>query len=155
MADANRLYWTSSSTFNQGACGVEKAATNRGYAVADVTAAFASVGVSCKHNTDRHTTDKRRDRQRHHTGERCDETVFHRCSCWCDQSDIKLSGGTGDGDIYVKASTAPTTTSYTAKSTGSTNTETVTIASPSAATYYVLVSAYAAVSSTTLVANYQ
>jgi Zn-dependent metalloprotease len=47
MADANRLYWTASSTFNQGACGVESAAVNRGYVKADVTAAFAAVGVSC------------------------------------------------------------------------------------------------------------
>lgn len=47
MADANRLYWTASSTFNQGACGVETAAVNRGYVKADVTAAFAAVGVSC------------------------------------------------------------------------------------------------------------
>lgn len=47
MADANRLYWTANSTFNQGACGVEKAAVNRGYVKADVTAAFASVGVTC------------------------------------------------------------------------------------------------------------
>ena len=47
MADANRLYWTANSTFNQGACGVETAAVNRGYSKADVTAAFAAVGVSC------------------------------------------------------------------------------------------------------------
>jgi Zn-dependent metalloprotease len=47
MADANSLYWTASSTFNQGACGVEKAAVNRGFVKADVTAAFAAVGVSC------------------------------------------------------------------------------------------------------------
>jgi pseudolysin/vibriolysin len=47
MADANRLYWTASSTFNQGACGVQNAAVNRGYTVADVTAAFAAVGVTC------------------------------------------------------------------------------------------------------------
>lgn len=47
MADANRLYWTANSTFNQGACGVETAAVNRGYVKADVTAAFASVGVTC------------------------------------------------------------------------------------------------------------
>ena len=45
--DANRLYWTASSTFNQGACGVETAAVNRGYVKADVTAAFTVVGVSC------------------------------------------------------------------------------------------------------------
>nr|WP_315472570.1 M4 family metallopeptidase [uncultured Undibacterium sp.] len=47
MADANRLYWTASSTFNQGACGVETAAVNRGYVKADVTAAFSAVGVTC------------------------------------------------------------------------------------------------------------
>jgi pseudolysin/vibriolysin len=47
MADANRLYWTANSTFNQGACGVQNAAANRGYAVADVTAAFNAVGVTC------------------------------------------------------------------------------------------------------------
>lgn len=47
MADANRLYWTANSTFNQGACGVEKAAVNRGYIKADVTAAFSAVGVTC------------------------------------------------------------------------------------------------------------
>jgi pseudolysin/vibriolysin len=47
MADANRLYWTAGSTFNQGACGVQNAAANRGYTVADVTAAFTAVGVTC------------------------------------------------------------------------------------------------------------
>src|SRR5688572_16054188 len=47
FARANRDYWTSSSTFNQGACGVETAATDLGYTKADVTAAFTSVGVSC------------------------------------------------------------------------------------------------------------
>lgn len=47
MADANRLYWTASTNFNQGACGVQKAATNRGYTVASVTAAFKAVGVTC------------------------------------------------------------------------------------------------------------
>jgi Zn-dependent metalloprotease len=47
MADANQLYWTADSTFDQGACGVEKAAVNRGYDVAKVTAAFQAVGVSC------------------------------------------------------------------------------------------------------------
>ncbi len=47
MADANRLYWTAGTTFAQGACGVQKAATNRGYTVAAVTAAFTAVGVTC------------------------------------------------------------------------------------------------------------
>ena len=47
FADANRFYWTANATYNSGACGVVKAAQNRGYTAADVTAAFKSVGVSC------------------------------------------------------------------------------------------------------------
>jgi vibriolysin len=47
FARANDLYWTASSTFNQGACGAETAATDLGFAKADITAAFTSVGVAC------------------------------------------------------------------------------------------------------------
>nr|WP_284730705.1 M4 family metallopeptidase [Shewanella jiangmenensis] len=45
---ANQMYWSATSTFNQGACGVQQAAADKGYSVADVTSAFASVGVSCQ-----------------------------------------------------------------------------------------------------------
>ena len=47
FARANQLYWTSSSTFDQGACGVETAARDLGYGTGEVTGAFSSVGVSC------------------------------------------------------------------------------------------------------------
>lgn len=47
MLRANELYWTSSSTFDAGACGVESAAEDLGKNVADITAAFSAVGVSC------------------------------------------------------------------------------------------------------------
>lgn len=47
MVDANRLYWTANTGYDEGACGVSKAAASRGYAVADVKAAFAAVGVAC------------------------------------------------------------------------------------------------------------
>jgi Zn-dependent metalloprotease len=47
MVDANRLYWTSEETFDQAACGVQKATENRGYRVTDVIAAFKKVGVVC------------------------------------------------------------------------------------------------------------
>lgn len=57
-----------------------------------------------------------------------------------------LSGGTGDGDLYARMTTAPTTTSFTRKSDGSTNTETITFNAPAAGTYYLLVNAYATVS---------
>ncbi|QQQ03550.1 M4 family metallopeptidase [Lysobacter enzymogenes] len=47
FAKANKDYWTPSTDFNNGACGVETAATDLGYAKADVTAAFSAVGVTC------------------------------------------------------------------------------------------------------------
>jgi vibriolysin len=47
FARANDLYWTASTNFNQGACGTQTAATDLGFTVADVTAAFTAVGVSC------------------------------------------------------------------------------------------------------------
>ncbi|MBY0574971.1 MAG: S8 family serine peptidase, partial [Undibacterium sp.] len=68
---------------------------------------------------------------------------------------FKLSGGTGDGDIYAKFGAAPTTTSYDAKSDGSTNAETITITAPKAGTYYLLLKAYSSVSGTSLVGTVQ
>lgn len=47
FAAANRDYWTPSSTFNSGACGVLAAAVDQGYPAIDVHAAFAQVGVAC------------------------------------------------------------------------------------------------------------
>ena len=67
---------------------------------------------------------------------------------------FNLSGGTGDGDIYTQLGSAPTTSSYLAKSDGATTTENITIAAPAAGTYYVMVNAYAAISGVQLVADY-
>lgn len=67
---------------------------------------------------------------------------------------IKTTGGTGDADIYVKLGTAPSTTSYLKKSDGSTTVETISIASPAAGTYYVLVNAYSSFSGVTLTASF-
>src|SRR3546814_13034810 len=52
FARANRDYWTASTDFDQGACGVEQAATDLGFSEADVASAFSSVGVSCDGQTD-------------------------------------------------------------------------------------------------------
>jgi len=68
---------------------------------------------------------------------------------------FKLSGGTGDGDIYAKLNGTPTTTTFDKKSDGSTNTETITFTAPAAGTYYILLSAYATVSGASLVATIQ
>ena len=47
FARANDLYWTASTNFNQGACGVRTATADLGFVVADVDAAFSTVGVTC------------------------------------------------------------------------------------------------------------
>jgi Zn-dependent metalloprotease len=158
MADANRLYWTANSTFNQGACGVEKAAINRGYAVADVTAAFASVGVTggCGGTTPPPTggvlTKDVSVTFSAATGGSANYTFVVPSGA----SNLKftMSGGTGDGDLYTKLGSAPTTTSYLAKSDGGTNAEVITIAAPTAGTYHLLANAYAAVNGASIVATY-
>ncbi len=157
MADANRLYWTANSTFNDGACGVEKAALARGYVVADVTAAFSAVGVTCTTTTPPPTggalTKDVAVAFSAATGGTANYTFV--VPTGATNLTFKMSGGTGDGDLYTKFGSAPTTTSYLAKSDGSTNLETITIASPSAGTYYLLAKAYASVSGASIVASYQ
>ncbi|MEO6154860.1 MAG: PPC domain-containing protein, partial [Thermomonas sp.] len=61
-----------------------------------------------------------------------------------------ISGGTGDADMYVKAGSAPTTTSYNCRPYASGNSETCTFTPTTATTYYVKVRAYAAFSGVTL-----
>ena len=155
MADANHLYWTASSTFNQGACGVEKAATNRGYVTADVTAAFNAVGVSCAGTPTGSVLTSGVTVTGISLAKSASKTYTIVVPTGKTSLTIKLSGGTGDGDIYTKLGSAPTTTSYLKKSDGSTNTETITVTAPAAGTYYILVNAYAAVTGTTLVATIQ
>jgi serine protease len=64
------------------------------------------------------------------------------------------AGGTGDADLYVRFNAAPTTSTYTCRSWASGNTETCTIAAPSAGTWYVMVRAYATFSGVTLTGSY-
>lgn len=159
MADANRLFWTAGSTFNQGACGVEKAAIARGYTVADVTAAFSSVGVvgGCGGGTTPPsgaivlTKDVSVG-----FGGAAGTQAKYTFVVPTDSTNLsfKMSGGTGDGDIYTQLTTDPTTTSYLAKSDGATTAESILIATPTAGTYHLLANAYAAVSGASIVASY-
>ena len=48
---ANQVYWKSDETYNSAACGVNKAATDLGYDVADVVASFDAVGVNAQCST--------------------------------------------------------------------------------------------------------
>jgi vibriolysin len=68
---------------------------------------------------------------------------------------ISISGGSGDADLYVKHGSAPTTSSYDYRPYLSGNNETVTVSSPAAGTWYIMVRAYSSFSGVTLVAAYE
>jgi subtilase family serine protease len=63
---------------------------------------------------------------------------------------FQISGGTGDADLYVRRGSAPTTSTYDCRPYLSGNSETCTINSPVAGTFYVMVNAYASYTGVTL-----
>ena len=63
---------------------------------------------------------------------------------------VKIYGGTGDADLYVKKGSAPTTSSYDCRPYTSGNTETCDMSSLGAGTYYIMVYGYRAVTGLTL-----
>ena len=66
---------------------------------------------------------------------------------------VTISGGSGDGDLYVRKSYHPTLSSYACRPYLTGNNETCTLSSPAAGTYYMAVEAYAAYSGVTLKAT--
>ena len=157
MARANALYWTASSTFNQGACGVETAATDLGYTKADVTAAFALVGVSCATTPPPTgggplTNGVAKTGIAASTGASVNYTLVVPAGA----TGLKFvtSGGTGDSDMYVKFGSAPTDTVYDCRPYASGNAETCTIATAQAGTYYVRLKAYSTFSGVSLTGSY-
>jgi PKD repeat protein len=157
FARANALYWTASSTYNSGACGVETAATDLGYTKADVTAAFTLVGVSCAGGgggggTTALTNGVAVTGIGAATGAYSKYTLVVPAGA----TGLKfvMSGGTGDADMYVKFGSAPTDTVYDCRPYVSGNAETCTIATAQAGTYYVNLKAYSTFSGVSLTGSY-
>ena len=147
FARANRDYWTASSTFNQGACGVETAALDLGFTKADVTAAFAGVKVACPA-----------------TGSPTDGSVAMpdvAVNAWSPSYSVNvaagsrltvtISGGTGDADLYVRTGTLdPTLALYNCRPWLTGNNEVCTFKPAANTTYTIKVNAYVAFSGVTL-----
>lgn len=157
FARANRDYWTANSTWGNGACGVQTAATDLGYTVADVTSAFSAVGVSCATTPPPTgggvlTNGVAKTGQAGAAGASLSYTMVVPAGA----TGLKFvtSGGTGDADLYAKFGSAPTSTSNDCKSEGGTNAETCTIATAQAGTYYVLVKGYTAFSGLSITGSY-
>src|SRR5690606_30759280 len=149
-----------SSTFNQGACGVQTAATDLGFTVADVTAAFTSVGVSCAGGGGGGggSTGGALTKGVTVTGinQTAGNSVNYTMVVPAGSTNVTftMSGGTGDADMYVKLGSAPTDTVYDCRPYKSGNAETCTFATTSGGTYHVRLKAYSAFSGVSLVGNY-
>lgn len=155
---ANRLYWGPNTTFDQGACGVTRAATDLGYSVSDVVAAFTAVGVNatCGGTTPQPGSVLQNgvpvSNLTAAKGGKLNFTV--EVPAGRSQLVVTSSGGSGDADLYVKFGSAPTASSYDCRPYKSGNAETCTLNAPKAGTWHVQLSGFSAFSGVTLKASY-
>jgi hypothetical protein len=71
------------------------------------------------------------------------------------QLSFKLSGGTGDADIYVRFGQAPTLTTYDCRPFLTGNNETCDIATAQGGTYYVMINGFTAYSGASLMGSFE
>lgn len=64
--------------------------------------------------------------------------------------DVKISGGSGDADLYVRYDSQPTSSSYACRPFQSGNNEECNISNPTAGTWYIGIKGYSAFSGVTL-----
>ncbi len=160
---ANVDYMTASTTFAQAKTYSEQAATALGYTtaeVASVTAAWQAVNVgSGTPPPPACTTPVALSNGVTVTNISADTSTWsctYTLAVPAGSSSLafNLSGGTGDGDMYVKFGAEPTSSSYDCRPYASGNTETCTFATPSTGTYYVKIYGYSAASGMSLKGSY-
>ena len=159
MARANALYWTPSSTYASGACGVMTAATDLGLSTTDVAAAFTSIGQStssCGGGGGGGETALTNGVPVTGISGSTGTDFRYTLVVPAGATGLKFvtSGGSGDADLYVKFGSQPTTTTADCKSEGGTTAETCSIATAQAGTYHVLVHTYATISGVSLTGSY-
>ena len=154
---ANRLYWGANTSFDQGACGVTRAATDLGYSLTDIATAFTAVGVnaSCGATPQPDKVLQNGVAVTNLTaakGGKLNYTV--EVPTGKSQLVIASSGGSGDADLYVKFGSEPTSNSYDCRPYKSGNAETCTLNAPKAGTWHVQLSGFSAFSGVSLKASY-
>ena len=68
---------------------------------------------------------------------------------------VTTSGGSGDGDLYVRRGSRPTTSSYDCRPYKNGNSESCSFSNPQAATWHISIRAYSSFSGVTLVTEYK
>ncbi|EPX55710.1 peptidase, M4 (thermolysin) family [Cystobacter fuscus DSM 2262] len=155
---ANVDLMTPSTTFAQAKTYTEQAATALGYSTADVaavTAAWTAVGVGASVPPPAATALTNGVAKTGLSGASGSSTYYYLDVPASRASTFVLSGGTGDADMYVKAGSTPTTSSYDCRPYLSGNNETCNITAKTAATrIYVMLNGYTSYSSTSLKGSY-
>ncbi|MEI8596024.1 M4 family metallopeptidase [Photobacterium sp. Hal280] len=157
FAVANQLYWTANSNFDQGGCGVVKATQDLGYNTADVVDAFNTVGVNAACGVTPPTGDTLEKGKPISglSGNRSSELHYtFTVPASVSSASVSITGGSGDADLYVKAGSKPTTTSWDCRPYVGGNNETCNVAVSSGQTYYVMLRGYSNFSGVTLSLNY-
>ncbi|EOD79436.1 Vibriolysin, extracellular zinc protease [Grimontia indica] len=144
FAIANKLYWTPDSTFDEGGCGVARAADDLGYNTTDVVDAFSQVGVYACLDTTELTSGVPVSNT---SGDSGSETYYYfSLPANTDSASVALSGGSGNADLYVKYNGWPTTSDYDCASTTSDNNEVCDVTLQGTGEYNVLVAGQTAYS---------
>lgn len=149
---ANQLYWTANSTFDQGGCGVAKAAQDLGYNKADVVDAFNQVGVnaSCGVVPPVGNVLEKGKPIVALQGARGSAAFYTFTVTSSTSAKVSISLGSGDADLYVKAGSKPTTSSWDCRPYKSGNNEQCTISATPGTTYHVMLKGYSNYSGVTL-----
>ncbi|HBC3368735.1 TPA: M4 family metallopeptidase [Vibrio vulnificus] len=153
---ANQLYWTANSTFDAGACGVVKAAQDMGYNSNDVAEAFNQVGVnaSCDVTPPSGNVLKNNTPVSNLTGNKGSEVFYTFTVDRNATAVVSISGGSGDADLYLKAGSKPTTSSWDCRPYRYGNNESCSVSAAPGTTYHVMIKGYSNYSGMTLKLQY-
>ena len=134
---ANAIYWKAASTFNEGACGMERAAENLGFNKADVTDAFRIVEVSCSGKIESNVKELKVGVPLTGLSGQAGTETFYQVKLTSLETKLRLStsGGSGDLKLYVRKGNKPSLSEYDKLSAMEGNTESITIDNAQAGMY--------------------
>ncbi len=147
---ANQLYWTASSTFDAGACGVAKAAGDMGYSVNDVVDAFNQVGVNANCGTNNSRVLVNGTPVNNLSGASGSLEYYTFTVDSAASAVVSISGGSGDADLYLKAGSKPTTSSWDCRPYRNGNSESCSVNAQPGTTYHVMLRGYSSYNGVTL-----
>lgn len=152
---ANQAYWNQTTSFDQGGCGVMKAAKDLGYSSADVISAFQAVGVNATCVVPKEPELKNNIPAVNLSGTQGSQSFFMlTIPAGTSHLTIKMKDGTGDADLYVNKDQKPTLTTFLCRPYISGNVETCTFNSPLAGKYYVMLRGYMAYKGVSVTASW-